>query len=417
MKKVGRIILPVLILLVTSFSYVKAQQEDHKVKVWEIHYDIYTGDAGESGDAMGEFLKLGKSLFWGDKEPIIKAYINDDNMRIEQKGLISHTQISNLKDSVSYMLYADQKLAQRSPITSPNVNMDVVGDSIVNTAPTYDETIFKDESKMIAGMKCYRAVLVFDNQNDKDTLDVWYAKGKPKLFWGTYDYLEKIPGTALQISTKQFGTDIGIIATLIEEKELSDSLFKVPNDYRMEDYMTVEDSLSVTEKEDFELSKGLIWEEKDGLWGIKDLEGNTIREPKYDDTYAFEHGLAVVSVNGMFGMINKDAKEVVPIEYTHVFAASEKCTWLTKDEKYALYDVEHQKFLTGYVFDDVSAFSEGLSYVLKNKKYGYVNEQGKIVIPCKFDEAYAFQAGEAIVKSGKKIFFIDVNGKKTETAY
>ena len=57
-------------------------------------------------------------------------------------------------------------------------------------------------------------------------------------------------------------------------------------------------------------------------------------------------------------------------------------------------------------------------YVAKkfeNGKYGFVDENGKVVIDPKFDEAYDFKGGFAIIKNGEDCGFIDETGKVIET--
>jgi hypothetical protein len=56
-------------------------------------------------------------------------------------------------------------------------------------------------------------------------------------------------------------------------------------------------------------------------------------------------------------------------------------------------------------------FSEGLAvFVTKERKYGFVDKTGKIVINAQFDEALPFYSGFAIVKRNDKYGFIDKGG-------
>ena len=41
------------------------------------------------------------------------------------------------------------------------------------------------------------------------------------------------------------------------------------------------------------------------------------------------------------------------------------------------------------------SFSEGLLKIEQNEKYGYINEEGEIVIPCKYEDAGNFSEGVA----------------------
>lgn len=58
-----------------------------------------------------------------------------------------------------------------------------------------------------------------------------------------------------------------------------------------------------------------------------------------------------------------------------------------------------------------SEFCEGLSPAFKDGKWGYINENGDIVIPFVYDEAKPFSDGLAAVKRGKYYGYIDYNNK------
>lgn len=71
------------------------------------------------------------------------------------------------------------------------------------------------------------------------------------------------------------------------------------------------------------------------------------------------------------------------------------------------------------MYDYVYPFSEGLALVELKRKFGYINAQGKTVIPLKYDQAWSFRNGRAKVEMifGKrtdgqfKIGYIDTTGK------
>ena len=46
------------------------------------------------------------------------------------------------------------------------------------------------------------------------------------------------------------------------------------------------------------------------------------------------------------------------------------------------------------------------------KKWGFIDDKGKVVIPAKFDKVRSFSEGYALVKEGDKIYFIDKKGNK-----
>ncbi len=54
---------------------------------------------------------------------------------------------------------------------------------------------------------------------------------------------------------------------------------------------------------------------------------------------------------------------------------------------------------------------EGEYRSVKGGKWGYINKQGKIVIPAQFEEAGDFENGKAEVKFNSKRVFIDKRGR------
>lgn len=62
-------------------------------------------------------------------------------------------------------------------------------------------------------------------------------------------------------------------------------------------------------------------------------------------------------------------------------------------------------------FELASVFSEGMAPVRINGKWGFINKSGKVVIKPKYTQVYPFKDGKAIVQKGRKWGVIDKNGK------
>ena len=63
--------------------------------------------------------------------------------------------------------------------------------------------------------------------------------------------------------------------------------------------------------------------------------------------------------------------------------------------------------------EEVYPFKEGLALVSQNGKYGFINTQGEIVIPCKYELATDFSEGLAVVKLNGKYGYVDEEGNDT----
>ena len=65
-------------------------------------------------------------------------------------------------------------------------------------------------------------------------------------------------------------------------------------------------------------------------------------------------------------------------------------------------------------YEQYRMHSEGLMPVKKNGKWGYIDGDGNLVIPCIYDEVSLFNGGIAIVKYNGKEYVIDKKGNVVE---
>lgn len=418
--------LTLLAIGLTGFNRLRAQ-EIKKVKAWVVGYDIAFDMPKKDSESMTEeekqmiaMMELGKAMS-GTKEGehLLKAYVTESKMRIEQKGIISSVQISNLEDSSSYNLYAESKTASRTAMATAKINTEMVGDSMVVVNAADAKVRLTDEIAEIAGFTCKKALLGMTVGDVTQDITIWYAEKLPKLFWGEYSYLEDVPGMALKIFTNTNGMDVGIKATSIKETLVDDTLFTIPTDYIIEDSFDFSDDSAVAvdsiveEKEDYELAEGYHWTDDGELWGVEDDEGNVIVEPRYHDRYGYSAGLAPVSRDGLFGVIDKSGREIIPLTYDGAFIASEDRIWAMKDGLYALIDTTN-KVITPPSYQTGSLFVDGVAYVQKGEKFGFVDKNGKVVVPFIYDEAEIFLDGTARVKKGEEEFYIDSKGQRVQ---
>jgi hypothetical protein len=143
-------------------------------------------------------------------------------------------------------------------------------------------------------------------------------------------------------------------------------------------------------------------------WGLIGIDGKILFENKFSNAPS-------VVINGIFYVKNKDglyeyyyAKEkperindkvysgVIPFyeDITPVTEPEQHISFIRKDGSPAfMFD-----FYEGQKIVSVSKFSDGLAaFMTKDKKYGYINTKGKVVIPPKFTGAQEFSEGLAVV--------------------
>lgn len=214
-------------------------------------------------------------------------------------------------------------------------------------------------------------------------------------------------------------------------------------------------------------SEGRIAVENEGkMQGYADLQGNVVIPPQFLRALEFEDGLALVRFReGDWGFINREGNTVsrgyhddgywgpdynngalvvqtAPDAFTVYAVTGEELFTFTFPENLERFDLrppmknglcwffEYEKG-TGYLGGLVNLrgeivseaqwqladfeptdFPEGLQLVMKDGKWGYIDETGQIALRLIYDRAYSFENGLARVKIGNRCGYIDHEGRE-----
>jgi hypothetical protein len=197
-----------------------------------------------------------------------------------------------------------------------------------------------------------------------------------------------------------------------------------------------------------------------GKWGYIDSTGKEATPFKYD---AIDHAyfyLIPVNVSGNWGFIDRSGKEITPLKYDEIelqsyrlFACRIGSKWGIVDlfgkeitsfvyDKIQTYDITLSSFpekriveiavlqneqwgfldTTGkvsitpkYKFDEIQPFQEGLAAVKREGYWGYINKEGKMVVPAEYDEVTGFfYNGRTGVSRNEKWGIVDKRGRILE---
>lgn len=182
---------------------------------------------------------------------------------------------------------------------------------------------------------------------------------------------------------------------------------------------------------------------KGDKFGYSDANKNLLTEAKYEAAEPFNDGLARVKLNGKYGFINKQGKEVIPLKYDFAqygvpFTSKDKNSndetllavelngkwgYINKTGKEIIpliYDdtenvKNHLEEIFGrlwILFKDGGEYGERLLKVKLNDKWGFIAKTGKEVIPFKYDSSHSFSEGLAPVQLNKKWGFINKAGEE-----
>lgn len=136
-----------------------------------------------------------------------------------------------------------------------------------------------------------------------------------------------------------------------------------------------------------------------------------------------EQRLAVCRLNGKYGIVNSEGKQIQPMAFDELRKdVSDPSSKELPDmgaardlhvrigDKWGILTADGEQ-LAEVKFDSVGVFHDGLAVVKAAERYGYIDRSGAIVIPIQWMTAYDFSEGLAALRVDKKHFqFINTAG-------
>ena len=150
---------------------------------------------------------------------------------------------------------------------------------------------------------------------------------------------------------------------------------------------------------------------KDGRWVPTEYEW--VIEPEFTAAkplYRNRH--ALVLQKGKWGVIDRTGTFIIEPRFDEVEQIAESRNIRVRESRLWGLLGEDLSILAPPLWDEVGDLHQGAIPVKRDGKWGYVNKEGDLVIPCQWDDAWRFsQAGLAIVTLDGKRGFIDRTGR------
>ncbi len=157
--------------------------------------------------------------------------------------------------------------------------------------------------------------------------------------------------------------------------------------------------------------------EKNKLAGLANQKGEMILSPVYTSVRPADNYYAAFWVEAPQGKgFFLDDRFIVPPKYDH-FSFLDKyfngLIGVRKNGKQALYDGDQKQLLTPVIYDSIFKVTSDtkLIKVLKDKKYGFLNASGKVVVPCQYDDLNLVTPTLIVAQKGRYVGAIDTTAK------
>ena len=170
--------------------------------------------------------------------------------------------------------------------------------------------------------------------------------------------------------------------------------------------------------------------QKGQKYALISSDGIELTEFVYDRIYNagtyIQAGLLRTSINGRYGFINIEGKQIVPEIYSTIGTLSDGMMYVeTPDNSFTGFiDVEGERLVTLSTYENSSyerffashlySFHDDMLAVKRTSSsgWGYINKTGVEVIPMQYEEAGAFSCGLARVKKNGLWGYIDSTGNE-----
>lgn len=159
---------------------------------------------------------------------------------------------------------------------------------------------------------------------------------------------------------------------------------------------------------------------KDDKYGIADLEGNIVVEPKYDNVYNdADYGLIHIILGDKHGYIDITGKEIIPVEYDDISeVAPDGVVAVSIDGRGdALLATTGEVvvpfgkyFISTYAFDYKPLLGTTLWEVREDNVCGVIDSKGNIILPLEYDYVSLEDAEYIVVEKNDLYGMTDLRG-------
>ena len=139
------------------------------------------------------------------------------------------------------------------------------------------------------------------------------------------------------------------------------------------------------------------------------VSGSMIFVSEYDQIESLTAKLFLVSKRNRFGLINRDGKIILPVEYNVIIKTADEIVSLLKDKKFGLYDLKRGQLIKPNFDRNVKVLDDNMLVVFKDNFYGIIDWDGKPMTKFEFDEIKLWEGSRLWMKKKLNWQLRDIN--------
>jgi len=144
--------------------------------------------------------------------------------------------------------------------------------------------------------------------------------------------------------------------------------------------------------------------------GLMNLQGKVLINADYQEFLHFTKQMVVIKKGDKLGATGLDGKEIIPIDYEHLFTPSASpFIVIEKEKKYGLTDLKG-KILIPIKHDVIMPVKNGTAIISDSDKWSRINLKTMEITPMSYDEI-ELHTDFLVVTQGSKMGVLDLEGK------
>jgi hypothetical protein len=129
---------------------------------------------------------------------------------------------------------------------------------------------------------------------------------------------------------------------------------------------------------------GLAPISKNNLYGLIDVAGNLVIDFQYQSIVMSTINAYSVSKDNLWGFVTKSNQIIIPIEYDLASDFIENVCAVKKQGKWGFIDLLNQVVIP-FDYDGCTDFKAGIAGVVKNDKWGVINKSNELIIDYQYE--------------------------------
>lgn len=130
-----------------------------------------------------------------------------------------------------------------------------------------------------------------------------------------------------------------------------------------------------------------VFSDEDGLFGLKDKQGNIVVEPEYKKLIRLGNSSWIIQRKNKFGLIDSSGNYLIKPKYRHVERVFGEYVKLGNDNDFGLYN-QKGEIIIPPEYTKIDPLFGRMFLTCKNYKYGISDETGKVLLKNEYDDIY-----------------------------